>query len=109
MADARFTLVSHTTARFISMLIFVPAFATDVRGRTGTYPRAATPSRVPPPTRLWGAWGTGARIKRSCAVQTAFSVMAGLDPAIHAAPLPANPKAFRRLDDVAECACIRLR
>jgi hypothetical protein len=32
---------------------------------------------------------------------------AGLLPAIHAAPLPANPKLFRRLDDVAECACIR--
>jgi hypothetical protein len=36
-----------------------------------------------------------------------FSVMAGLVPAIHAAPLPANPKLFLRLDDVAECACIR--
>jgi uncharacterized secreted repeat protein (TIGR03808 family) len=33
--------------------------------------------------------------------------MAGLVPAIHAAPLPANPKLFLRLDDVAECACIR--
>ena len=47
------------------------------------------------------------------AVQTAPSVMAGLVPglvpAIHAAPFPANPKLFRRLDDVAECACIRLR
>ena len=26
--------------------------------------------------------------------------MAGLVPAIHAAPVPANPKLFRRLDDV---------
>jgi hypothetical protein len=32
--------------------------------------------------------------------QTAFSDMPGLVPANHAAPLPANPKAFRRLDDV---------
>jgi hypothetical protein len=32
--------------------------------------------------------------------KTAFSVMAGLVPAIHAAPLPANPKVFRRLDYV---------
>jgi hypothetical protein len=31
----------------------------------------------------------------------------GLVPAIHVAPFPANPKLFRRLDDVAECACIR--
>jgi hypothetical protein len=34
--------------------------------------------------------------------------MAGLVPAIHSAPIPANPKLFRRLDDVAECVCIRL-
>ena len=27
----------------------------------------------------------------------------------HAAPVPANPKLFRLLDDVAECACSRLR
>src|ERR1700722_8128602 len=33
-------------------------------------------------------------------VQTALSVMAGRPPPIHAAPLPANPKTFRRLDDV---------
>jgi hypothetical protein len=26
--------------------------------------------------------------------------MAGLVPAIHAGPLPANPKLFRRLDDM---------
>jgi hypothetical protein len=26
--------------------------------------------------------------------------MAGLVPAIHVAPVPANPKLFRRLDDV---------
>jgi hypothetical protein len=41
------------------------------------------------------------------AVQTALTVMAGLIPAIHAAPFPANPKLFYRLDDVAECTCIR--
>jgi uncharacterized protein len=53
-------------------------------------------------------------------VHTAPSVMAGRSPverraffrtpyvpAIHAAPLPASQKLFRRLDDVAECACIR--
>jgi uncharacterized protein len=53
-------------------------------------------------------------------VQTAHSVMAGHSPverraffrtpfvpAIRAAPLPANQKLFQRLDDVAECACIR--
>jgi len=34
------------------------------------------------------------------AVQTALSVIAGLVPAIHVAPFPANPKLFRRLDDV---------
>jgi len=36
------------------MLIFVRAFVTDERGRAGTYARAATPSRVRPPMRLWG-------------------------------------------------------
>jgi hypothetical protein len=41
--------------------------------------------------------------------RTALSVMAGLVPAIHAAPFPDNLLAVRRLDDVAECACIRLR
>jgi hypothetical protein len=35
-----------------------------------------------------------------CVIQTALSVMAGLVPAIHAAPVPANLKLFRRLDDV---------
>ena len=32
--------------------------------------------------------------------ESAFSVMTGLVPVIHAAPLPANPKVSRRLDDV---------
>jgi hypothetical protein len=41
-----------------------------------------------------------ARISACCAVQTALSVMAGLVPAIHAAPVPTNLKVFRRLDAV---------
>ena len=32
--------------------------------------------------------------------RAALSVMAGLVPAIHAAPFPANPQDFRALDDV---------
>ena len=49
---------------------------------------------APPPAAI------GAGISAWCAVQTALSVMAGLVPAIHAAPFRANPKLFRRLDDV---------
>jgi hypothetical protein len=33
-------------------------------------------------------------------LQTAFSVITGLVPVVRAAPLPANPKVFQRLDDV---------
>jgi hypothetical protein len=39
-----------------------------------------------------GIWG----------LQTALSVMAALVPAIHVAPPPATPKAFRQLDDVGD-------
>jgi hypothetical protein len=52
MADARFTLVSHTTARFISMLFFVPAFVTDVRAERE--PIRARPRRP------------GSRLQRDC-------------------------------------------
>ena len=43
-----------------------------------------------PSPLLRGGWGVDARIS------TAISVMAGLVPAIHAAPLPANSESFRR-------------
>jgi len=58
-------------------------------------------------TNAIGGRPVGAGTNACCAVQTALSVMTGLVPVIHAAPVPANPKLFRRLDDVAECACIR--
>jgi hypothetical protein len=60
-------------------------------------------------TWMAGTSPIGAKLSACDAVQTTLSVMAGLVPAIHAAPFPANPKLFRRPDDVAECACIRLR
>ena len=56
---------------------------------------SATSARLPSPFSWRGALSASVNLK-----QTALSVMDGLVPAIHAAPLPANPKLFRRLDNV---------
>ena len=60
MDSAHFTLVSAYDGPVHFNVKFCSAFVTDLCGSAGTYPRAATPSRVPPPTRLWGLnWGVG--------------------------------------------------
>ena len=53
---------------------------------------SATSARLPSPFSWRGALSASVNLK-----QTALSVMAGLVPAIHAAPFPANLKLFWRL------------
>jgi|ERR1700683_1638791 hypothetical protein len=55
MDSAYFTFVSAYDGPVHFNVKFCSAFVTDLCGLAGAYPRAATPSRVPPPRRLWGA------------------------------------------------------